>query len=326
MMKTRSRSFDSLSSPLIPPELWRLIFTFDYDNRLSQFQTDKSREIVKSDQQLTIMKEAELKSLESTLKVACSVSQTWCGIVREAAPYYFNSNNTISNWMLKLADPLRIKSLLLHRNNSITDEILSNFDNLTILNLGSNKRISDVCLSKLTNLTQLDLGNNQQISDHSLSCLTQLKALDLDINRNISDFGLKLMTNLTKLTMGPNRVTDASLSELTNLVDLTVCNPLFVFYHDHPFYHIQIISDQSITKLTQLTKLSLRQNTLVTDQSILKLTNLTDLVISEIGPISFNGIKNILKNMTNLKSFHLIDRSLSPEEWKELSHFEIMRR
>lgn len=333
-MKTRRDcSFDSLSFecsnfPLsIPAELWRLIFTFDYENRLSQFQTAiKNGEDFS--QQLSKMKEAEFQSLESTLKLVGSICKYWSQIVRVTAQDYFNSNDRISNWMLKQSDRLRVKSLLLHRENSITDEVLSKFDNLTHLDIGYNQRISDECLSKLTNLTQLKLGNFQLISDHSLSCLNKLKALKINNNRNISDFGLKLMTNLTKLTIGPNRVTDDSLSELTNLVELELYNPLFVFLPEHPFYHVQIISDQSVMKLTQLTKLSLRQNTLITDQAILKLTNLTDLSISGIGPITFDGIKQILKNMKNLKSFHLIDhlRSLSPEEWEKLSHFEVMRR
>lgn len=77
-MKTRRSPVDSLSLERpkvisLLPELWSLIFTIRFDNRVSQIYTQSSY----FDNLLLQMEEAEYFSLESMLKVVSSVCYGW---------------------------------------------------------------------------------------------------------------------------------------------------------------------------------------------------------------------------------------------------------
>ena len=80
----------------------------------------------------------------------------------------------------------RLIGLNLRRNNTITNNGLKFFTNLTSLNLCNNNIITDNGLKTLTNLTELNLCDNNTITDDGLETLTNLKKLDLWNNNMIT--------------------------------------------------------------------------------------------------------------------------------------------
>lgn len=195
----------------------------------------------------------------------------------------------------------------------ITDESLSLLTNITILNLTENMRITDDSLSLLTNITNLNLSQrfnkNRMITDASLSLLTNLTILDISFHQIVvnrpSNFSLTIThtptngstTNITTIvqqyacptdpnqTIATNMVTDASLSHLTNLTNLNISSN-------------QVITDASLSLLTNLTDLNLKKNPNITRESLTLLTNVTTLNLRKNDRIS----RTVLSSLTNLKN------------------------
>jgi hypothetical protein len=90
-MQTRSSVYSlslKCSKVTLLPELWKIIFSFDFDFRVQMNE------------------EVDYLSLESTLKVVSCVCRSWGSIGRELVREYFKSNYKFSNWVLKQFDSI----------------------------------------------------------------------------------------------------------------------------------------------------------------------------------------------------------------------------
>ena len=172
---------------------------------------------------------------------------------------------------------------------------LSEFKNLTYINLAGNQ-ISDISdLADLTNLVELNLDNNQ-ISDISdLSEMMNLKALYLYDNQ-ISDISaLSGLINLTDLSLGEDQISDiSSLSGLTNLTDLDLNG-------------IQISDISALSGLKNLIDLDLSNNQITDISTLSSLTNLESLRMAS------NHITDIstLSSLTKLKSLDIVSNQIA---------------
>lgn len=105
----------------------------------------------------------------------------------------------------------------------------------------------------------------------------------------VCDEDLQRFTKLKTLVLGDrnNRITDDTLSKLTNLTSFAYCGSQ--------------ITDRSISCLTNLKTLALDNNKNITDEGIQKLTNLTALGLDKEESIDGRGFESL----TKLESFHL---------------------
>ena len=169
--------------------------------------------------------------------------------------------------------------------------------NLTELNLRKlNLTDEDIkSLSEFTNLTNLDLSYNEISDISTLSKLTSLTKLDLSENK-ISDISsLSNLNNLSELWLSANQINDiSSISKLTNLTKLILSGN-------------KISNIDSLSDLTELTKLWLSSNKISDISPLSDLTNLTEL------GVSFNQVSNTsaLSNLKNIRILDLSGNQIS---------------
>lgn len=163
------------------------------------------------------------------------------------------------------------------------------FDDISALTgLTSLSMVLNLTVTNLTNLTNLYLPYNADVQE--LLSLPALRSLHFhssfdtclgNLNTCISDF-----TNLTKLNISnlSNVITDSSLCLLTGLINLNInFNP--------------DITDQSVSKLTNLTKLRAR-GTSISDAGVFMLVNMRSLLcwqskITNRGTVNMTQLKEI---------------------------------
>lgn len=148
---------------------------------------------------------------------------------------------------------------------------LSQFTNLTELNLDSNRKITDEVVSVLTKLRKLNLRGNLNITTSALKTLLNLTELDLDGNSKIERDIFKTLTDIQTLSLRHNGlIPGESITHLplkTLILDTQVSDRAGAFY----------VSNTDLSKLTTLTELSVAFNGIITPDSVSCLTNLTKL-------------------------------------------------
>lgn len=188
--------------------------------------------------------------------------------------------------------------------NTITDKSIQHLFNISVLYC--NNVLTDVSLCKLTNLHILDLKDNIMITDKSLICLTNLKQLYInEICENISDISLSHLTNLTKLYLCNNKkchITNESINKLTKLTCLHIMESQYIDNIELPnlktLYVNQKLQDSSINCIN-LTRLYCDDNELFTDNLIYRLPNLILLNCNFNSNFTDKALYN-LPNLTHL--------------------------
>jgi hypothetical protein len=173
------------------------------------------------------------------------------------------------------------------------------------LRLDGNKHIKS--LEHLTNLKELSLCCNDVITNDHLIDKPSLSSLKLYCNDNIDHSSVKRLTSLTSLLMGQdkrmtsmmkrrdclNPISNVTLTRLHGLRKLEILC-------DQGTYRQTTIDNEGITVIaSQLEVLALRNYKLITDESMKRLTRLTKLKIQCGCVITDDGIKE-LTNLTHL--------------------------
>ena len=180
-----------------------------------------------------------------------------------------------------------LTNLSLVWNSKITGSCVNNLTNLTHLRyLQGRYGNSKVNFDKLTNLRSLNLDFDDSISDDKLSKLTNLTHLSLDENGKITNKGISTLSNLTSLVLidNNNGIDDIGLDNITNLRYLSLQD--------------WNITDNYVSRLTNLTYLSLGSSGWITNMGI---SNLQSLICLNISPLKYKIASNGYSHLQNLK-------------------------
>ena len=204
------------------------------------------------------------------------------------------SHNAIND-LTPLKDLSGLEKLYISHNQIEDVSILNNLKNLKNLDISVNK-VNDISdLKDLTKVENLDMRNNK-ISD--ISVTKNYKNLNwlMANNNQIKDISsLKSNTELNYLNLENNQIEDASaITDLSKLQSLNLNN--------------NKITKIDVSKLTDLTELSISQNGLESIDSISKLMKLNDVNLSENKLTSVEALKDLTElGMLNLSSNQLKD-------------------
>lgn len=143
-------------------------------------------------------------------------------------------------------------------------------------------------VKRFTNIRTLIARYNDQLEDEHLQCLSHLTTLDMSLKEYIggcgintmaiTDHGVMNLTNLTSLNLcGHEGITNRAIQHLTNLKQLNISGENNGCYKDN---YTSQINHEGISKLTNLTKLSLKNNNVVFPHGCLILPMLTSLSLS----------------------------------------------
>jgi hypothetical protein len=146
----------------------------------------------------------------------------------------------------------------------ISDRGLQALTNLTQLNLDFNFDVTDAGVRPLTNLARLSLRNCNTITEAGIAgTCTNLRTLILEANHRITDRFVMKCTNLSTLVLNSSIISNAGISELTNLTVLSISRDL-------------IITNAGLSKLTALVSICFRGvSNKITREGLRHLTNLT---------------------------------------------------
>ena len=204
------------------------------------------------------------------------------------------SHNAIND-LTPLKDLTGLEKLYISHNQIEDVSILNNLKNLKNLDISVNK-VNDISdLKDLTKVENLDMRNNK-ISD--ISVTKNYKNLNwlMANNNQIKDISsLKSNTELNYLNLENNQIEDASaITDLSKLQSLNLNN--------------NKITKIDVSKLTDLTELSISQNGLESIDSISKLMKLNDVNLSENKLTSVEALKDLTElGMLNLSSNQIKD-------------------
>ncbi|MDU5922006.1 MAG: cell wall-binding repeat-containing protein, partial [Finegoldia magna] len=204
------------------------------------------------------------------------------------------SHNAIND-LTPLKDLSGLEKLYISHNQIEDVSILNNLKNLKSLDISVNKVNNISVLKDLTNVENLDMRNNK-ISD--ISVTKNYKNLNwlMANNNQIKDISsLKSNTELNYLNLENNQIEDASaITDLSKLQSLNLNN--------------NKITKIDVSKLTDLTELSISQNGLESIDSISKLMKLNDVNLSENKLTSVEALKDLTElGMLNLSSNQIKD-------------------
>lgn len=204
------------------------------------------------------------------------------------------SHNAIND-LTPLKDLSGLEKLYISHNQIEDVSILNNLKNLKNLDISVNK-VNDISdLKDLTKVENLDMRNNK-ISD--ISVTKNYKNLNwlMANNNQIKDISsLKSNKELNYLNLENNQIEDASaITDLSKLQSLNLNN--------------NKITKIDVSKLTDLTELSISQNGLESIDSISKLMKLNDVNLSENKLTSVEALKDLTElGMLNLSSNQIKD-------------------
>ena len=204
------------------------------------------------------------------------------------------SHNAIKD-LTPLKDLSGLEKLYISHNQIEDVSILNNLKNLKNLDISVNK-VNDISdLKDLTKVENLDMRNNK-ISD--ISVTKNYKNLNwlMANNNQIKDISsLKSNTELNYLNLENNQIEDASaITDLSKLQSLNLNN--------------NKITKIDVSKLTDLTELSISQNGLESIDSISKLMKLNDVNLSENKLTSVEALKDLTElGMLNLSKNQIKD-------------------
>lgn len=204
---------------------------------------------------------------------------------------------------------------------NVTWRYLSKLQKIESIDLTFNRYITDTHLGMLPDLTELKISDYSQITDKGLqaSCANLTSLSILDDPFTITNSGLKNMSNLVKLILESEVINDNGIEHLKNLTELEIVGN-------------RLITDNALSSLTSLTKLNLSNNNEITNNGLKKLENLkllnlsnnhliTDDMVQSLTSITKltltnnNKITNSgLKNLENLISLNLSNNHLITDE------------
>lgn len=200
----------------------------------------------------------------------------------------------------------RLKSFY-YIGDNFNDNILKRLTNLTSLDYSS-KNVTNNGLMCMTQLSHLTLYFKCRITCHTLRCLTNLTSLAVDgNNRTILDYVHHHNTKLTNLYLYRNNITNSMLSRFVYVTTLRVaCCPkiwdrgleTMTQLVSLELVNVEYVSDRSIGKLTNLTRLCVYGRNRVPPWSLDKLTRLQHLEISD----KYTYIRSAI-NLPNLVTF-----------------------
>lgn len=223
---------------------------------------------------------------ECATVMAMLPDEVWCNILWHAdedRTSVFRFTLVCQRWKA-LVD---ILILARYGNFKLSDgRILRRFTQLETLSLMLNRSICNRDLTRLTALTNLDLEFNTIISNQGLNGLTALRELSLSRNYRITEEALlPLADTLEALDLCRNsQITDNCLSRLTNLTWLSLAGN-------------NTVTDQALTCLQRLHTLYLDNNETITELALTSLENLTSLSL-DMTPRC--GIHTCLPRLTGL--------------------------
>jgi hypothetical protein len=158
---------------------------------------------------------------------------------------------------------------------------------------GDNFEINDDLIKEFQNLTLLDLTYSSHFTDEGLSVLTNLKILNLTLdNGDIRGSVFKNLTNLKKLNL--SQCNQNVKIQSTDLYHLTGLETLHM-------NHNRILDDSIFDYLISLKTLSCGGTSKITPNRINSLTNLTSLSLTDVN-IHFENLVDfqLLTNLVHL--------------------------
>ena len=175
--------------------------------------------------------------------------------------------------------------------DSLTDQSMIHFTQLTLLDLMENDHISDESIKLLTNLKKLALSGVPKVTDQSIKLLTELRKLNLVIVDHLTGDSFSNLINLEDISLLSK---DSHLLE--KCFDLTKLSSLTLHSNE---YYSQIIPNVIIRKLTQLKKLTL--------------SNYSDQPLPDLNPL------------INIHTLDLNDVTLFPNCFDSLTHLRKLK-
>ncbi|AYV83311.1 MAG: hypothetical protein Hyperionvirus5_117 [Hyperionvirus sp.] len=186
---------------------------------------------------------------------------------------------------------------------NVTDNCFSKLTYLTKLDVRGNNNISDRSIERLTDLVNLSLMYVPNVTDHGISVLTNLQRLKIVSSPNISNDGIRHLSNIKCLSLQNTENISWGLEYLINLEKFSVDDNSSMFKYLSPVYFNKLtdltlaycanIDDSVLIELTNLGSLSIDKNVVLTDDSISRLTNLKKLKLEYVGKITGNVFKNL---------------------------------
>jgi hypothetical protein len=168
-------------------------------------------------------------------------------------------------------------------DHSFTSKWINRLTNLTYLDVRGINKIKDKHIKRLTNLQSLEISTKLSTDTLiSLTNLTHLYLFDIIIDNNT----LRLLTNLKSLVIMTEGVNiDYGIETLTNLITFKPNSIL--------------VNDETLTKLTNITELSLCMNYTIHSTTLYKLPHLIDL------NLNLNSVCRHINNLTNLTRLNI---------------------
>lgn len=277
--------------PLIPNEIWQLIFCGAALSRPFRLSIPRPKDLV--------------------LQKISRVCHLWSNIVREMIPSIINQLK-ISEWILSKYPTIEVVNL---RNQGrvfksdtpppIGNAALGRLTNIKELSLESNFQIHSDTVQKLTSLTKLDLTANSVIENDGIVDLVNLKWLKLRGATLIDASAFVNLTNLEYLDIAHTQITNGALKKKTKLTTLysnnATSNRVSVLTNlTYLSVDSQRITNSGIEKLVNLRTLELLDTSpMLTYEGISKLSNLNTLILRDSG-LLFNEEVSRMSNLTSL--------------------------
>ena len=218
-----------------------------------------------------------------------------------------------------IIDRFNFSNLSLNTSSLRLNKYIEYFGRCHTLNLGW-CIIDDQFIIDLANITtqssgfnieDLNLSHCYHITDKSIKyipLITSLKSLDLSHCQKVTDSSVKYLTSLYNLNItGCYRITDESIVSLS----------LSIVLKKLSIGQCQRVTDINIGKLTSLTFLD-ASYLIISDESISKLTNLTTINLTG------STVNKSVKNLVNIKNLNLTNNSGINKSIRELTHIHVL--
>lgn len=212
-----------------------------------------------------------------------------------------------------------LQELVLRDNKLLRIPSLSNFANLTLLDVSFNKVTSMNGLATVSStLGELYLSKNEIVKIEEIDHLSKLRVLELGSNKIRVMEGLDHLKELQQLWLGRNRIQSVNLGGLTSLLKISLqsnrltsmlafqdCVNLTELYLSHN--HISVM--EGLSTLQNLRVLDLASNKLSALSNLEELTSLEDLWLNDNNIASLDGIEIKLAGCKNSLTTVYLERN-----------------
>ncbi|KAG0613110.1 hypothetical protein M758_6G077900 [Ceratodon purpureus] len=212
-----------------------------------------------------------------------------------------------------------LQELVLRDNKLLRIPSLSNFVNLTLLDVSFNKVTSMNGLSAVSStLAELYLSKNEIPEIKEIEHLSKLRVLELGSNKIRVMEGLDQLKELQQLWLGRNRIQSVNMSGLTNLLKISLqsnrltsmagfqeCVNLTELYLSHN--HISVM--EGLSTLRNLRVLDLASNKISALSNLDELSRLEDLWLNDNNIASMDDIEIKLTGCKNSLTTVYLERN-----------------